>query len=137
MIVSDDDGTGPCTLAWLEYEGVKVCFVATAAEQLSLFAPLFRGEFPAFEYFGIHESLEQAWSCLSKGGGGARANGQHHLNRSLGAYAKACLRNLRRRISPAPAPPTRAARGASTAPGVRAASDTRDAHARGLRARGR
>ena len=112
LIVSDDDGTGPRTLAWLEYEGVKVCFVATVAEQLSIFAPLFRGEFPVFEYFGVHESLEQAWSYLSRGGIGARENGRHHLNRSLCVYAKACLRNLRSRTSPAPAPPRRVARGA-------------------------
>ena len=112
LVVSADDGTWPRTLAWLEYEGVKVCFVATGAEELALFAPLFGGEFPALEYFAMHESLEQAWYCLSTGGDGTRASGQHHRNRALGAYAKACLRNLRRRISPAPAPLTRAARGA-------------------------
>ena len=112
LIVSDNDGSDPRTLAWLEYESVKVCFVATAAEQLSVFAPLFGGEFPAFEYFGVHESLEQAWSYLSRGGIGAPQNGQHHLNRSLCVYAKACLRNLRSRTSPAPAAPRSAVRGA-------------------------
>ena len=101
LVVSADDGTWPRYLAWLEYEGVKVCFVATGAEELSLFDPLFGGEFPALEYFAIHESLEQAWYCLSTGGDGTRASGQHHRNRALGAYAKACLRNLRRRIAPA------------------------------------
>ena len=101
LVVSEDDGTWPRTLAWLEYEGVKVCFVATGAEELSLFAPLFGGEFPALEYFAIHESLEQAWYCLSTGGDGTRASGQHHRHRALGAYARACLRNLRRDIAPA------------------------------------
>ena len=109
LIVSDGGDPGDArVLAWLDFEDVKVCFVCTLAEDLSAFAPLFGGEFPAFQYYGIHESLEEAWSYLSRGGIGARQNGQHHLSRSLGVYAKACLRNLRARTPSRTAQPARA-----------------------------